>query len=77
MKYMKESGGNRGRGERDDDPLSGVANLFDVAMVFALGLIVMLLMYLSIPEVLTQTDITIVTGSAEHGRANREAGHDE
>ena len=44
MKYMKESGGNRGRGERDDDPLSGVANLFDVAMVFALGLIVMLLM---------------------------------
>ena len=60
MKYMKESGGNRGRGERDDDPLSGVANLFDVAMVFALGLIVMLLMYLSIPEVLTQTDITIV-----------------
>ena len=60
MKYMKESGGNRGRGERDDDPLNGVANLFDVAMVFALGVIVMLLMYLSIPEVLTQTDITIV-----------------
>jgi len=60
MKYMKESGGNRGRGERDDDPLSGVANLFDVAMVFALGVIVMLLMYLSIPEVLTQTDMTIV-----------------
>jgi len=56
MKYTKESGGNRGRGERDDAPLSGVANLFDVAIVFALGLIVMLLMYLSIPEVVTQMD---------------------
>ncbi len=57
MRYMKNNGGRR---RRDDDPLSGVANLFDVAMVFALGVIVMLLMYLSLPEVLTKTDITIV-----------------
>jgi len=48
------------RDEDDDDPLSGVANLFDVAMVFALGLMVMLLLYLSMPEVLTQTDMTII-----------------
>ncbi len=60
MKYMKEVGGSQSRRRRDEDPLSGVANLFDVAMVFALGLMVMLLMYLSIPEVLTQTDMTIV-----------------
>jgi len=61
MKYMKEVGGSQGRRRReDDDPLSGVANLFDVAMVFALGLMVMLLLYLSIPEVLTQADMTIV-----------------
>jgi hypothetical protein len=61
MKYMKEVGGSQGRRRRDDDdPLSGVANLFDVAMVFAVGLMVMLLLYLSIPEVLTQTDMTIV-----------------
>jgi len=59
MKYMKEAGGSRKRG-RDEDPMSGVANLFDVAMVFAVGLMVMLLTYLSIPEVLTQTDMTIV-----------------
>ena len=59
MKYMKDKGRSSRRRE-DDDPLSGVANLFDVAMVFALGLMVMLLMYLSIPEVLTQTDMTIV-----------------
>ena len=42
------------------NPLSGVANLFDVAMVFALGLMVMLLLYPSIPKVLTQTDKTII-----------------
>lgn len=58
MKYMKEVGGSRRR--RDEDPMASVANLFDVAMVFALGLMVMILLYLSIPEVLTQTDMTIV-----------------
>jgi len=58
MKYMDRKG--KRRDEDDDDPLSGVANLFDVAMVFALGLMVMLLLYLSIPEVLTQTDMTII-----------------
>ena len=60
MKYMKEVGGSQGRRRRDEDPMSSVANLFDVAMVFALGLMVMLLLYLSIPEVLTQTDMTII-----------------
>ena len=58
MKYMNRKG--KRREDDDDDPLSGVANLFDVAMVFALGLMVMLLLYLSMPEVLTQTDMTII-----------------
>lgn len=58
MSYMNRNG--QRSDEDDDDPLNGVANLFDVAMVFALGLMVMLLMYLSMPEVLTQTDMTIV-----------------
>jgi hypothetical protein len=57
MKYMKRGGRRR---DEDDDPLSGVANLFDVAMVFALGMMVMLLMYFSMTELLTQTDMTIV-----------------
>ena len=60
MKYMKDMGRSRSRRGQDEDPMSGVANLFDVSMVFALGLIVMLLFYLSIPEVLTQTDMTII-----------------
>lgn len=58
---MKGKGAGRSRRRReDDDPMSNVANLFDVAMLFALGLMVMLLTYLSIPELLTQTDMTIV-----------------
>jgi hypothetical protein len=61
MRYMKEVRGGQSRRERDDDPLSGVANLFDVAVLFALGFMVMVLLYLlSMPEVLTQTDMTII-----------------
>jgi len=58
MKYMNRKA--KKGDEEDEDPLSGVANLFDVAMVFALGLMVMLLLYLSMPEVLTQSDMTII-----------------
>jgi len=62
LRFMRRGGRMRLRGldAEDEDPLSGVANLFDVAMVFALGLIVMLLLYMSIPELLTQADVTIV-----------------
>ena len=33
----------RGRSDEDSDPLTGVANLFDVAMIFAVGLLVMMM----------------------------------
>jgi len=62
MKYLKRGGsrGNRrgrGRGLREeDDPLSGVANLFDVAMIFALGLMVMVLMQMGMQEALTNPE---------------------
>ena len=57
MRYLKRgSRGNR-RGRRrgvheDEDPLSAVANLFDVAMIFALGLMVMVLMQMGMQEAL-------------------------
>ncbi|MEA1943758.1 MAG: DUF2149 domain-containing protein, partial [Euryarchaeota archaeon] len=57
MKFMKQ---RRGRSDEDDDPLSGVANLFDVAMIFAVGLLVMMMMYVNLPELLTSQDVTIV-----------------
>lgn len=40
MKFMKP---RRETPEEDEDPLSGVANLFDVAMIFAVGLLVMIM----------------------------------
>jgi len=36
----------------DEDPLNGVANLFDAAMVFAVALLVAILMAHSMPELL-------------------------
>lgn len=47
--------------EDDDDPLSGVANLFDVAMVFAVALLVALVLSYNVPGMLDDTtDLTIV-----------------
>jgi hypothetical protein len=48
-------------GVHDDDPLSGVANLFDTAIVFALGFLLALITYLSLPELLSeQSEVTLV-----------------
>ena len=57
MRYLKRGsrGNRRGRGRgvhEDEDPLSAVANLFDVAMIFALGLMVMVLMQMGMQEAL-------------------------
>lgn len=47
--------------EDDEDPLSGVANLFDVAMVFAVALLVALVLSYNIPGMLdNKTNLTIV-----------------
>ncbi|WP_020585372.1 DUF2149 domain-containing protein [Desulfobacter curvatus] len=53
-----------------DDPMSGVANLFDVAMVFAVALILGIFHVLNIPELLMGTDdVTIIKNP---GKANME-----
>ena len=44
----------------DDDPLSVVVNLFDVAMVFAVALMVAMVMHMNMTEVFTEEDYTIV-----------------
>lgn len=44
----------------DADPLAGLTNLFDVAMVFAVALMVALVQRLQIDELLTERDVTIV-----------------
>ena len=48
------------RNTDDDDPLSVVSNLFDVAMVFALALMVALVSRFNMTEMFSQDDFTIV-----------------
>lgn len=48
------------RDDDDIDPLSGIANLFDVAMVFAVALLVAAVSYMRLSDLLTNEDVTIV-----------------
>ena len=40
----------------DDDPLSSVANLFDVAMVFAVALLMAIVVHTNLPEILSENN---------------------
>lgn len=51
---------NKFRYDDDSDPLSVVVNLFDVAMVFAVALMVSMVMHLNMTEVFTKEDFTMV-----------------
>lgn len=46
--------------EEDNDPMSVVGNLFDVAMVFAVALMVALVTRYDMTEMLSQEDFTMV-----------------
>jgi hypothetical protein len=46
--------------DSDEDPLSGMANLFDVAMVFAVALMVALVARLQVADLLTREEVTMV-----------------
>ena len=56
--------------EEDTDPLSVVVNLFDVAMVFAVALMVAMVMNMNMTEVFTDKDFTIVKNP---GKENTES----
>ena len=46
--------------DEDHDPLSSLTNLFDVAMVFAVALMVALVTHFNMTEVFSQEDFTMV-----------------
>jgi len=63
---MRQPRYNRLLQEGEDDPLSAVTNLFDVAMVFAVALILAMFTALSVPELLSSpADITIVKNAGK------------
>ena len=52
--------------DEEQNPLTGVANLFDIAMVFSVALLVALVMSYQLPELLSPTEnITIVKNPGE------------
>lgn len=46
--------------EEENDPLAGMANLFDLGMVFAVALMVALVARLQIADLLTEDQVTMV-----------------
>ncbi|MCM1107725.1 MAG: DUF2149 domain-containing protein [Clostridium sp.] len=46
--------------EEEGDPLSVVVNLFDVAMVFAVSLMIAMVLHMNMSEIFSQEDFTIV-----------------
>ncbi|MBU2568130.1 MAG: DUF2149 domain-containing protein [Elusimicrobia bacterium] len=60
MRYLKKRRFFRDAGE-DDDPMSGVANLFDVGLVFIVGLFLALMTVYRIMDFFSETsEITIM-----------------
>ena len=59
LRYMKRR--KAAREDRNGDPLDGVINLFDVAIVLAVGFLVAALTGLGMTDVLTGEDMTVVT----------------
>lgn len=51
-KFLKNNG--------DEDPMSGMANLFDLAMVFAVALMVALVTRFNVSEMISDEDFTLV-----------------
>jgi hypothetical protein len=51
--------------EETVDPMTGVANLFDVAMVFAVAFMVALVSFLQIPGLLQNKDYTVITNPGQ------------
>jgi len=48
------------KNNEDDDPMSGMANLFDLAMVFAVALMVALVTRFNVSEMISDEDFTLV-----------------
>ena len=56
--------------EEDSDPMSVVSNLFDVAMVFAVALMVALVSRYNMTEVFSQEDFTMVKNPGQETQAS-------
>ncbi len=76
MAYRRRRRQRRAFANDESDPISSVANLFDVAMVFAVALMVAMVSRWQLTEFLTQEDFTMVKnpGAADMEIITREGG---
>lgn len=67
MRISKRSNRRRIDEEDDDNPMSMLTNLFDVAMVFAVALMVAIVVHFNVGEIFSSEDYTMIKnpGSAE------------
>ena len=67
MKYLQQRQ-NRGSGLSDNDPMSGVANLFDLGLVFIVGLLMALFGAMHLEELLQEDSELTITKQSADGR---------
>lgn len=66
MKFMKKRRFNDIEAATDNDPLSGIANLFDIGLVFIVALLVMLFSAYHLQDLFDQnSDMTIMKKTAD------------
>jgi len=66
MRYMRKRRALGDRGLQDEDPLSGIANLFDLALVFIVGLLIMLFNAFRLQDLFNEeSEMTIMKTTAE------------
>lgn len=71
MKFMRREGKGNGLKRypiHKQDPMSGVANLFDVAMVFAVGLMVAIVSAYHLHEIFSADDLTMIKNPNQPGK---------
>lgn len=66
MRYLKKRRSSTNSDLHENDPLSGVANLFDIGLVFIVGLIITLFTAYHLQELFSEnSEITIMKKSAD------------
>lgn len=68
MKYMKKRRYSSQTNSDDDDPLSGVANLFDLGLVFIVGLIVTLFAAYQLQDLFSEKSEMTITKRTQDGQ---------
>lgn len=66
MKYLKRNQ-NRGAGFSDNDPMTGVANLFDLGLVFIVGLLLALFGTYHLEELFQEDSRVTITKQSASG----------